>query len=130
MKGRIFDGKRVFTFENLRTLKLEVADKPWLFGKITDTQISFNYAPMGGLAGIAKYVRSWRKREGYTQAAAAERLGVKQSMISRIERGERKLTPEMFETIRQNNLLYEKDEIDPEAQAKLERLGKPGRYQA
>ena len=128
MNGRIIDGEREFRFQNLRTLQMEVDGKPWVFAKITGTQISFTYAPMGGYAGIRKYVKSWRKREGYTQAEAATRLRKKQSMISKIENGKRRLTPEMFEIIRKDNLLYEKSDIDPEHQAKLDRLEKPGRY--
>jgi transcriptional regulator with XRE-family HTH domain len=34
------------------------------------------------------YLREWREHRGLTQVAAAERLGIDQSTLSRIERGE------------------------------------------
>jgi DNA polymerase III alpha subunit len=109
MKGKIISGKRVFQFENLRVLKLEVDGKPWVFDAIIQTQILFKPAPMGGSAGIGNYLRQWRKREGHTQSEAADMLGVSQSMIAKIENGERKLPLKAFEKIRQDNRLYERE---------------------
>ncbi len=109
MKGKIIDGKRVFPFGSLGTLKLEVAGKPWVFDTIIETRIIFKPAPMGGYDGIGNYLKQWRKREGHNQTRAAKQLGVSQSMISKIEKGERSLPLEAFERIRRDNLIYEKD---------------------
>jgi len=109
MKGKVISGKRIFQFENLRALKLEVDGKPWVFDGIIETQILFKPAPMGGNAGIKNYLKQWRKREGHTQSKAAEIFGVSQSMIAKIEKGDRKLPFEAFEKIRQDNRIYERD---------------------
>ena len=52
-----------------------------------------------GMIELAKRVESFRKRSGILQAELAEKLGVTQPMISRIERGLVRLNGELIMTL-------------------------------
>jgi predicted XRE-type DNA-binding protein len=103
LKGKIsYEGKE-FHFTNLANLTIQAGGKPWVYDSHTDTALRFKLASMGGRGGLGNYLKQWRKRRQYSQAEAAEVLRVSQSLIARIENGERSLSGEIFQKIRQDN---------------------------
>jgi DNA-binding XRE family transcriptional regulator len=105
VKGNIFYEGKEFYFANLRSLTVQAGGKTWVYDKHTETELKFTPAPLG-YAGAGNYLKQWRKRWKRTQTGAAEILGVSQSFIAKIEKGERNLPLEMFEKIRQDIRKY------------------------
>lgn len=108
MKGKIFYEGKEFHFPNLFSLSIQAGGKAWVYDKHTETELKFKLAELGGSKGIGNYLKAWRKRRAMNQTEAAKLLGVSQSFVTKIERGERNMPKEIFFKIRQDNLKYGK----------------------
>lgn len=87
----------------LEKVVLRVDGKLWVAKTADGSTLRFEPAPKGVNGGFGSYLKKWRKREVFTQAEAAEELGVSQAMIARIEKGARGLNPRIFIKIREYN---------------------------
>lgn len=110
MKGKIIviSGNQTERLRNLQQLMIRDGEKLWVYAGETAKELLFKTAPMSS-GGVGNYIKQWRKREKdgrgkpLTQAQAAKALGISQSMMSKMETGERELSPEIWRRIRAFN---------------------------
>lgn len=108
MKGKILYEGTELAFANIAKVSIVYEGKPWVYEHCTATQLRFRPAELGGYAGIGNWLKAWRKRHGpkFTQEKAANLLGVSQSFIAKIEKGEKNMPGRIFRKIQKDVLKY------------------------
>jgi len=65
----------------------------YLKGKLKDQDIKISYEEVGMHLKLARLIEDLRLKSGLTQAELAEKAGVSQPMIARLERGDQDRVP-------------------------------------
>lgn len=98
MKCVIYCNGKKHRYSNLVSLAIQFESILWVFDpkKSNDKELRFTAAFPGWKDRTLKGWRLFRKKTWGTQADAANALGVSQSFLSKVERGERQIPIEML----------------------------------
>lgn len=90
-------GKKRLPFVELSGLAIQMENRLWIFDgkKLKDGSIRFKRVTLPGWIGRTSW-KETRKRYFGTQANAAKALGLSQSFISKVERGDREFPMEAW----------------------------------
>src|SRR4051812_11697979 len=98
MKARVFYGDKELGSADLYRLTIQADGKAWRYTHHTATEMRFKVVELG-YAGTGNWLKQWRARGKYTQTKAATILGVSQSFIAKVEKGEKTMPEKMFRKI-------------------------------
>ena len=106
-KGKVaIAGGKELRFEDLFDLTITALNKVWVLFDVTPTVLRFRprhpfwHAKQGVPVGVM--LRAWRKQKGFSQAEAAEELGMSISLVQKVEQGRRRLSSTKLDQILQS----------------------------
>ena len=106
-KGKVaIAGGKELRFEDLFDLTIRALNKVWVLFDVTPTVLRFRprhpfwHAKQGVPVGVM--LRAWRKQKGFSQAEAAEELGMSISLVQKVEQGRRRLSSTKLDQILQS----------------------------
>ena len=106
-KGKVaIAGGKELRFEDLFDLTITALNKVWVLFDVTPTVLRFRprhpfwHSKQGVPVGVM--LRAWRKQKGFSQAEAAEELGMSISLVQKVEQGRRRLSSTKLDQILQS----------------------------